>query len=176
MHEFFFRLFHYYLEIVMKIPFHAVRNLGINKFLKYRGSNTEICRNIDLRVPSRVSIGNNCVINKNVLLDGRGGNLIIGNNVDIAQDTHIWTMQHDYNSPDYKEVGKSVIINDYVWVASGVTILPGVTIGKGAVIATGAVVTKDVAPYTIVAGVPARPIGQRKKRLSYKLGRQRWFQ
>jgi len=110
-----------------------------------------------------------------VLLDGRGGHISIGNCVDIAQDVRIWTLQHDYDSPDYAAVGGPVQIDDYVWIASGATILPGVTIGKGAVVATGAVVTKDVPPYAIVGGVPAKKIGERSRDLRYKLGKERWF-
>lgn len=53
---------------------------------------------------------------------------------------------------------EQVIINDDVWIGAGAIIVPGVTIGKGSVIAAGAVVTKDVAPYTLVGGVPAKEI------------------
>jgi acetyltransferase-like isoleucine patch superfamily enzyme len=54
-----------------------------------------------------------------------------------------------------------VVIGDDVWLGAGSIVLPGVTIGDGAIIGAGAVVTHDVEPYTIVAGVPARPIGRR---------------
>lgn len=57
----------------------------------------------------------------------------------------------------------SIVIEDEVWIGYGVTILSGVRVGKGSVIATGAVVTKDVAPYSIIGGVPAKLI---KKRFS----------
>ena len=55
-----------------------------------------------------------------------------------------------------KRIGDRVVIGHDVWIGHGATVLPGVTIGHGAVVAAGAVVTKDVAPYAIVAGVPAR--------------------
>lgn len=55
----------------------------------------------------------------------------------------------------------AVIIGHDVWIGHNAVIMPGVTVGNGAVIGTGAIVTHDVAPYTIVAGVPARPIGAR---------------
>lgn len=107
---------------------------------------------------------------------GRSGGVIIGNNVDIAQETNIWSEQHDYNSSTYKSVCKEVIIEDYVWLASRVTVLPGVHIGRGAVVASGAVVTKDVPPLAIVAGIPAKIIGYRKEEaLQYKLGDRAWF-
>lgn len=56
---------------------------------------------------------------------------------------------------------KKIRIGNDVWLGNGVKILAGVTVGNGAVVGAGAVVTKDVAPYTIVAGVPAKKIGQR---------------
>lgn len=63
-----------------------------------------------------------------------------------------------------------------MWIASRVTILPGVTIGEGAVVAAGAIVTKDVEPYSIVAGVPAKRIGERNKNLEYTLNHMPFFE
>ncbi|WP_198952521.1 acyltransferase [Mucilaginibacter sp. MD40] len=124
---------------------------------------------VEVRAGSNVSIGNNTIINQKVLLDGRGGKLVIGNNVDIAQETNIWTLEHDVHDDYHVSKGADVIIEDYVWIASRVTILPGVTIGRGAVVASNSVVTKNVEPLTIVGGVPAKLIGQRKSNLLYKL-------
>jgi len=130
---------------------------------------------IEFRSPKNISIGNNSVINKKVLLDGRGGQLIVGNNVDIAQETNIWTLEHDVHSDSHSTTDGDIIIEDYVWIASRATILPGVTIGKGAVVASNAVVTKDVPPMTIVGGIPAEEIGTRKSKLEYNLNYQPWF-
>lgn len=159
---------------IMWIPFHFVRISFLHVVMKHLGHRTAICRNVEIRSPYRVSIGNNCSINKHVLLDGRGG-ITIGNNVDIAQESNIWSMQHDYNNPDYIAVGKETIIEDYVWIASRCTVLPGVRIGYGAVIGTCSVVTKDVPPLAIVAGVPAKIIGKRENNMKYKLGHRYWF-
>lgn len=98
------------------------------------------------------------------------GGLILGNNVDIAQEVNIWSEQHDYNNPSFKATKKSVFIDDYVWIASRVTILPGVHIGRGAVVACGAIVSKDVPPLAIVGGVPAHIIGYRQNIMNYELG------
>ena len=104
-----------------------------------------------------------------------GGGLILGNNVDIAQEVNIWSEQHDYNNPSFKAIKKSVFIDDYVWIASRATILPGVHIGRGAVVACGAIVSKDVPPLAIVGGVPAHIIGYRQNIMNYKLGNRTWF-
>lgn len=158
----------------MWIPCHPLRRLACIVLMKEFHWNSAIYRNVDLRSPYRVRIGSHTTINKHCVIDGRGG-VNIGNNVDIAQGSCIWTEQHDYNSPSYKAVSKSVIIEDYVWIASNATILPGVTVGRGAVVACGAVVTKDIPPLAIVAGVPAKVIGKRKDIMNYTLGCRAWF-
>lgn len=107
------------------------------------------------------------VINKHVVLDGRGS-LTISNDVDIAQDSSFWTEDHDNNSPEHKSRTAPVAIADHVWIASRATILPGVTIKRGSVVATGVVVTKDVEELSIVGGVPAKVIGKRENKLSHK--------
>lgn len=137
--------------------------------LKSVGGQTNFLMGLEIRKGKNISIGNNCVINKKVLLDGRGGKLIVGNNVDIAQETNIWTLEHDVHDDNHRDSGADVIIEDYVWIASRVTILPGVRIGRGAVVASCAVVNKDVPPMAIVGGVPAKIIGERKSGLKYNL-------
>ena len=62
---------------------------------------------------------------------------------------------------------RPIYIDDYVWVGVGATILQNVTIGEGAVVCAGAVVNKNVGAYEIVAGVPAKKIGERKRDLRY---------
>ncbi|WP_408841934.1 DapH/DapD/GlmU-related protein [Acidocella sp.] len=69
-----------------------------------------------------------------------------------------------------------VRIGHDVWIGHAVTVLPGVTVGDGAVLAAGAVVAKDVAPYTIVGGVPAKPIRERFSRdIAARLARIAWW-
>jgi len=79
----------------------------------------------------------------------------------------IYTSNHRFDRTDIPMIDqgntepKAVVIEDDVWIAARAIILPGVRIGKGAVIAAGAVVTKDVPPYTVVGGIPARKIKSR---------------
>lgn len=163
------------IQCLMWIPINWIRYYGCKLFLKKLGRHTALRRNIDFMSPQRISIGHHSTINKGVLLDGRGEFLKIGNCVDIAEDAMLWTLQHDYDSEDYHTKSGAIVVNDYVWICTRAIILPGVNIGEGAVIAAGAVVTKDVEPYTIVGGVPAKQIGNRSKKLNYKLGKWRWF-
>jgi maltose O-acetyltransferase len=156
-------------RFIMYIPFHTVRLFFIRRTLKSVGKGTNFLIGVQFKKGKNISVGNNSVINEKVLLDGRGGKLTIGNNVDIAQETNIWTLEHDVHDDYHKDIGGHVVIEDYVWIASRVTILPGVTIGRGAVVATNAVVTKDVAAMSIVGGIPAKVIGHRKSQLKYSL-------
>lgn len=153
----------------MYIPLHFIRMFFIKMQLKSIGKQTNFLMGLEIRKGKNISIGNNCVINKKVLLDGRGGQLVIGNNVDIAQETNIWTLEHDVHDDNHRDIGADVIIEDYVWIASRVTILPGVRIGRGAVVASCALVNKDVPPMAIVGGIPAKIIGERKSGLEYNL-------
>lgn len=163
------------MPLVMSFPSYWLRH----KFLKHMGmkigKGSSVLRFCNFLVPSRIIVGTNSIINQHCFLDGRGSRVIIGDNVDIAQETNIWTLQHEPNSAEHATTGGDVIIEDHVWIASRVTILPGVKIGKGAVVACCSVVTKDVPEMSIVAGVPARVIGRRRNDLTYNLNYQPLF-
>ncbi len=159
----------------MSIPLHFVRLFFVKRTVLRMGRDCFFAMDVETRRGSNIILGDNTIINKRVLLDGRGGRLTIGNNVDIAQEANIWTLSHDPHDDFHHTLGADVTIEDYVWIASRATILPGVRIGRGAVVATGSVVTKDVPAMMIVAGVPARVIGARKSNLSYILHHRPWF-
>lgn len=160
---------------ISNIPFHIVRLVFWRRLLDHVGEHTSLLRGVEVRKGSNVRIGRHSIVNQRVLLDGRGGLLSIGDSVDIAQETNIWTLQHVPNDAHHGVKGGAVTIEDHVWIASRVTILPGVTIGRGAVVACGSVVTKDVAPMTIVGGIPARLIGKRDNPLTYRHRYFPWF-
>lgn len=71
---------------------------------------------VTFRNPRNIFIGDNNVFNQRVLLDGRNAKLTIGNNVDIAQETNIWTLEHDVHDDYHKDSGGEVIIEDFVWI------------------------------------------------------------
>lgn len=85
----------------------------------------------------------------------------IGFNCCVGDGVRLLTGTHDVQSPSFDLVTKPIKIGNNVWIATGAIILPGISIGDGAVIAAGAVVTKDVKPWSIVAGNPAHYIKTR---------------
>ena len=152
----------------MSIPLCGIRKLYFKVIARKFHTTTMVGKYVRLFSPHKISIGNNCCVNRNVSLDGRKS-LKIGSNVDIGEYSSIWTLQHDPDS-DYHEVkGGETVIEDYVWIAPHCIILPGVHIGRGAVLATGSIVTKNVPAMHIVGGIPAKTIGIRKSKLKYHL-------
>lgn len=124
----------------------------------------------EIRAHYNLKIGRGSIIGDRSILDARNG-IRIGNNVNFSSGVHIWTEQHDHRDPDFKcnsNKNFAVEIGNRAWIGPGATILHSVNIGEGAVVAGGAVVTKDVAPFAIVAGIPARQIGERNHNLKYE--------
>jgi maltose O-acetyltransferase len=108
-----------------------------------------------------LTIGDHSIIGSNAVLDFRD-KITIGNNVNIGDYLKIFTKEHDIDDPEFGATKGQVNIEDWVYIGAGVTILPGINIKEGAVVATGAVVTKDVPAWTMVGGIPARFIKDRK--------------
>ncbi len=157
-------------HVIAKIPVYAVRHAWYRHVLGMRiGPGSALLMDVYLYIRGRarpgrsgITIGRRSVINQQCCLDGRGG-LTIGDNVDISPGVWILTDGHDMNDPQFREVLAPVTIGNHVWIGSRALILPGVSIGDGAVVAAGAVVTGNVDPYTVMGGVPARPIGIRSR-------------
>lgn len=165
----------YILHLVGCFPSHHVRRFFYRLAGVQIGKGSTIHMGARFFDPSKIKIGEDSIIGEGVLLDGRA-KLTIGNHVDIASDVMIYNSEHNVQSENFNSTDEPVTIDDFVFIGPRAIILPGVTIGQGGVVAAGAVVTKNVDPYTIVGGVPAKIIGERKvKDLHYKLGRARWF-
>ena len=110
---------------------------------------------------AEITIGDNCFFNHNCRLTA-AENIVIGNQCMFANNFVV--VDHDHDRKDGKIlkelVSAPVKIGNDVWCGANVTVLKGVTIGDGAVIAAGSVVNRDVAAYSVVAGVPARKISK----------------
>lgn len=155
-------------EIVQHIPSYTLRHAWYRRVLSWdlhptasvlMGQQVQMA---GLRASGAlVSIGEGSVINQGCLLYTTGG-LRIGKQVSVSAGVWLVTGTHDFNAPGFPARFYPITIDDYAWIGSRATILAGVHIGAGAVVMAGAVVTRDVAPYTIVGGVPARQVGMRR--------------
>jgi acetyltransferase-like isoleucine patch superfamily enzyme len=115
-----------------------------------------------------VKIGQNTYIQSGCILNAFVGNIVIGDNCMIAPRCAFTPYQHSFAATDRPMREQpltskgDIILEDDVWLGLNALVMDGVTIGRGAIIGAGAVVTKDVPPYAIAGGVPARIIGSRK--------------
>jgi serine acetyltransferase len=145
------------MGVGMDDPLRAILMLG-SEIIEPRG--LWLCRG--------ATVGKGCV------LDARGG-LRIGENVNVSGGVRLLTGSHRIDSEHFEAHYEAISIGERAWIATGATVLPGVTIGEGAVVAAGAVVARDVDPYVVVGGVPARLIAERPRELSYELNfRPNW--
>lgn len=135
-----------------------------------RGSAIHLGARFDMR--HNFTMGANSVINERCRLDNRG-TITIGDNVSISSEVVILTADHDVREDGFATRKKPVKIGNRVFVGTRAMLLPGVSVGEGAVIAAGALVTKNVEAFTIVAGNPARKIGERPRTLTYTVSYDR---
>jgi len=174
--QFFLEIELFCLEIISIIPIAFLRHFFYFLAGVKIDSSSIINPGVRFYNPANIKIGKDTIVGENAVLDGRN-KLIIGDHVDIASEVMIYNSEHDINDPTFAPVSAPVKIEDYVFIGPRAIILPGVTIGHGAVVGAGAVVIKDVSPNSIVGGVPAIAIGERKsKNHHYRLRRVGLFE
>ena len=163
-------------HFVASFPSHRVRLWYYRSVMKFKiRPASSIFMNCAFDASEGLTIGSCSVINAKCRLDTRG-TITIGNNVSISEEVIILTADHNPGSPAFEGRNRSVTIDDFVWIGTRAIILPGVFIGEGAIIAAGAVVTKNVDPFTVVGGIPAKKIKSRRKDLTYTVYYRRLFQ
>ncbi|OOM78235.1 acyltransferase [Clostridium sp. BL-8] len=161
------RYLHFLWEVLDKSPMCLISNFAIpyrqllaKKLFKSCGKNFIAEENVRFNVPDNIEIGDNVFLNRGTFLDSKGG-IVIGNSVTLTEGVTVFTHsheEHDHVSRTYAPV----IIKDYAKVYSNTTILPGVTIEKQGIVAACSLVAGDVSRNTMVAGVPAKPVRERK--------------
>lgn len=162
-------------RVVARIPSHTVRKWYYRRVMQCEiGKGSYIFMDAWFDTKGGFRLGCDSTINRGCRLDSRG-TLIIGNNVSISAEACLLTADHDPQSTAFTGRTAPVVIEDDVFLGTRAVILPGVTIGRGAIVAVGAVVTKTVEPFSIVAGVPARKIGERTRELDYRVSYCRLF-
>lgn len=153
-----------YMPIIGNIS-NRIRIVTCRHIFKKMGKVDVIQKGVHFGTGESVEIGDRSGIGKYALIPQ---NIIIGNYVMIAQDLFVVANNHNFERTDIPMIMQGspnfeqVIIEDDVWIGTRVVINPGLRIGCGSIIGAGSVVTKDVEPYSIVGGVPARLIRKRK--------------
>jgi acetyltransferase-like isoleucine patch superfamily enzyme len=163
-------------HVVARIPYANARMRAYARFGVNIADPTRalLMLNSEIIDPRRLWLEEGAIVGKHCLLDARG-TLRIGRNANVSGGVRLLTGSHEVNSSSFGACYKPVTVGERAWIATGSIVLPGVTIGEGAVVGAGAVVTRDVAPYTIVAGAPARPVAERNRDLDYELSfRPNW--
>ncbi len=171
--SFYNKLKHYELainrnvELGDNIKIKAIENLTIGKEVKITDGVFLHCGQYDKKIRrGKIDIGDYTYIGPNCVLFGEG-EIEIGSYCMIAPGTVITSQQHTFTRCDIpmrKQPSEhaKIVIEDDVWIGSNAVILPGIRIGQGSVIGAGAVVTKDIPPYSVAVGVPARVIKKRQ--------------
>ena len=155
-----FPLLSYLIRLIDSVVRRALWLWGRIRFgtlIKNRGIGCVCHWAVDLKYPENIYLGKGVVIGVNASL-GAHSQIRIGDFVHISRDVHLETAGLDYKNrfPPYAYVSQPITIDKGVWIGSRATILGGIHIGEYAVVAAGAIVTKDVPPFAIVGGVPAR--------------------
>ncbi len=153
-----------------RIPCHKYRNWVLRHIYQMElEKNVVVYGGFEIRAPWNIHIGEGTVVGDDCKLDGRNG-IKIGKNVNISTGVWIWTEQHDVNDPYFESnsSGGPVIVDDRAWLSARTILLPQTHIGEGAVLAAGAIATKDLLPYGIYGGIPAKKIGDRNQNLKYE--------
>ncbi len=141
----------------------GVRNSLLKLFGAEIPDNCLIYPSCNIWAPWNLEVGKDACVGANVKLYNKD-KIIIGNNVVISEGSYICTASHDINCAEHTLIHKPIVIGNRAWIAAECFIGMGVTIGEGAVVGARGCVFKDVEPWTVVGGNPARKISKREIR------------
>lgn len=156
-----------FVKLIKMFAYFWVNNI-IGRQKARIGKDSNVHPTCIFRQPELITIGDKCSINHNNIFQAgkKNGRIVLGNNVLTAANCMYVAYSHNWEDPEipimYQDCfDGDIIIEDDVWLGHGVTVCAGVTIGKGSVVGAGSVVTRDIPPYSIAVGVPAKVVKSR---------------
>lgn len=142
------------------LPFSGVKVWLLRRFGAQIGRDVRIKPGVRVKFPWRLRVGDRSWIGEGVWLDNLA-EIAIAARVCISQGAYLCTGNHRWDRSDFALETAAIALEEGCWVAAKAAIAPGVTVGRGAVLSLGSVATQSLAPMTIYAGNPARPIKPR---------------
>ncbi|WP_010179997.1 acyltransferase [Glaciecola sp. HTCC2999] len=169
-------VFYFINHILNKIPSRRFRMFFYSAFSRGKISEqASIGLGVKILDIRRVKIGANTNINFDSILDGRGGGIEIGVNVDIAPQVNIWSLEHDPNDSNHASRAGIVTVGDNCWIANRVTILPNTCILENSIIAANSIVKGSYKENSVLMGDKAKIIGMRATNIKITLPPVRIF-
>jgi putative colanic acid biosynthesis acetyltransferase WcaF len=144
-------------------PFHAWRGLILRLFGAQLGPNTHIYPKAQIWAPWNLICDEAAAIADGAIIYNPKP-IRLGVHAIVSQDAYLCGATHDYEDPGFPLISSPITLGNYSWICARATVQPGVTVGDGAVLALGSVASRDLLPWTVYGGIPARRIKARKIR------------
>jgi putative colanic acid biosynthesis acetyltransferase WcaF len=142
------------------IPFMSIKIGLLKLFGAHIGHGLVIKPSVHIKFPWKLILGNHVWLGENVWIDNLD-QVTISNNVCISQGALLLTGNHDYTKPSFDYLNKPIIIEEGVWIGAKTVVCPGVICQSHSILAVGSIATKDLEPYTIYQGNPAKSVRKR---------------
>jgi len=156
-------LWHYLGAPVVRsrqLPFSSLKAWALKVFGADLGRGIYFKPGVRIKIPWHLHVGDHCWIGEDVWIDNLA-QVTIGSHVCISQGAYLCTGNHDWTTRNMRLFTRPITLRDGCWVGAKSVVCPGVTIGEGAVLAAGGVAAKDIPPFEIWAGNPARYVRPR---------------
>jgi putative colanic acid biosynthesis acetyltransferase WcaF len=141
-------------------PAHAWRAFLLRCFGAKLGPNVHICPKARIWAPWNLVCGDQATIADEAIIYNPE-RIELGSHAIVSQQAYLCGATHDYEDPGFPLIAFPIFIGAYAWVCARATVQPGVSVGRGAILALGGIATKDLEPWTVYAGVPARKVKNR---------------
>jgi putative colanic acid biosynthesis acetyltransferase WcaF len=143
-------------------PMHGWRRLLLRAFGATMGRDCHINSKARIWAPWNLVCGDVATLAEGAIVYNPK-TVTLGSHSIVSQDAYLCGATHDYDHPDFPLISSTISIGDYAWVCARASVMPGVRLGEGAVLGLGAVATKNLEPWTVYAGAPARRIKSRMR-------------